>query len=101
MKELYNLLPVGQANAITISEISERWNMTPRGARRKIEDMWYHNMPVCNLRSGYFRPGNVEELKAYSNIIRSYKCKFEKKDYRVRRCIEQFNNQTMDCTKLA
>jgi hypothetical protein len=95
MKELYNLLPIGQANAIPISEIAERWNMTPRRARKHIEEMWYNNLPVCNLMNGYFRPENVDELKAYGNIIHSYKCQFERKFRRVGLAIERFNNERM------
>jgi hypothetical protein len=96
INQQYESLPIGKSKAITIMGISYLWNMSERYARRVIENMWYNNMPVCNLRSGYFRPETIEELKAYGNIIGSYKRKFLKKDYRVQRCIEQFNNVTMD-----
>jgi hypothetical protein len=97
MKEFYLMLPKGKSNAIPISEVAALWGVPERRARKMIGQMWNHNMPVCNLFGGYFRPGNIGELKSYWRIIRAYKCNFEKKEYRVRRCMEQFDNETMDC----
>lgn len=100
MKELYLLLPEGKSNAIPISEVAALWGVPERRARKMIGQMWNHNMPVCNLFGGYFRPESILELKSHWRIIRAYKCNFERKEYRIRRCIEQFDNVTMDYTTL-
>jgi hypothetical protein len=96
MKELYSMLPIGQSNAIHIDSIAMMWGMSERRAREIIEQMWYNNMPVCNLRSGYFRPESVEDIEAYRKIIHSYKCKFNNKERRVRLAAEQFENERME-----
>jgi hypothetical protein len=67
------------------------WKVTGRDARRLIEEMIYNDLYVCNLRSGYFRPETREELQAYANIIHSYKCKHEKKYYRLKKGVETWN----------
>lgn len=96
MKAMYEMLPVGQENAIKLSELSEMWNVSDREVRRTIEEMIYNDMPVCNLRSGYFRPATITELKSYRDIIRSYSCKFKKKEYRLNKTLQRFGNMKMD-----
>ena len=89
--KLYAMLPKGKENGISSYQAAEIWNTTERKARKWMEKMIYNDLPVCNLRHGYFRPETVDELIAYTGIIRSYKCKFEKKEYRLRKAIENFN----------
>lgn len=102
MTELYNLLPVGQANAIGIEKVSELWNMSDRLARNtmKVLTMKYH-LPVINLFNGYFRPETAEEIDSYLKISLKYKKSHERKCYHLQRCKDEFNNQTMEYTKLA
>ena len=95
MKILYEMIPLGQRNAIPLSDLSELWCLSPRETRRQIEKMINTNMPVCNLRNGYFRPETASELKAYLQIIHSYKIRFEKKHYRLKTILEHFDNVSM------
>ena len=96
LKKLYQKLPKGQENAISREQLSELFNTSDRIARQTIEQMIYHDMPVCNLRHGYFKPVNVDELKAYSNINGAYLKKFLKRQYRLNKAIEQFNQLGME-----
>lgn len=95
MQHLYNQIPIGSKNAIPLSELSAMWNLSPRETRRQIEKMTNTNMPVINLRAGYFRPETSAELAAYYRIIHSYKKTFERKDYRLKKALEQFDNVSM------
>ena len=95
MKTLYNQIPIGSKNAMPLCDLSAMWGLSPRETRRQIEQMINSNMPVVNLRAGYFRPETAEELKAYLKIIHSYKCRFEKKHYRLKTMLERFDNLSM------
>jgi hypothetical protein len=100
LKDLYQVIPIGKANAKPIFEIAFVWGVPERTARKLIEQMIYKELYVVNVRSGYFRPAVREELEAYSNIIHSYKLKFEKKAYRLRKGLEQWDNVKMNLEAL-
>jgi hypothetical protein len=95
LETLYNTIPLGAENSIGIDEIADTWKVSERTARQYIEKMIYKEMFVCNLRNGYFRPQTKDELNAYYNIILSHTKQFERKLYRLRKGIENFDNLKM------
>jgi hypothetical protein len=88
--ELYNLVPIGKENAVSLSALEHTTGLTGREIRRTFEELIYDEKPVCNLRHGYFRPATVEELEAYRKYINSYRCKLLKKEYRIRKAMRHF-----------
>ncbi len=89
-KKLWERIPVGKNNAVKLEELTELLGCgSTRQARKDIEEMIYNDLIVCNLRAGYFRPGNLKELKAYHKIISSYKKKLLKKEYRLKKAIDE------------
>lgn len=82
LKQMYELLPLGASDALDLGKCKKRleFKHDRRKLRKVFEEMISNGLPVCNLRSGYFRPATDEELIAYIKIIHSYKCKFATKE---------------------
>ena len=101
-KKLYEMLPSGQANAISITDVAELWDRSERESRRIIEHMIYKDMIVCNLRKGYFVWETLDELESEQHFLNSYKCKLLKKEYRLRKAVEREHlRQTQYSMRLA
>ncbi|MEG2189504.1 MAG: hypothetical protein RRY08_06690 [Christensenella sp.] len=98
-KRVYESIPYGAKHAIDLSTLADVLCVSPRQVRKIIENLVYNDHPVCNLRHGYFRPQTYGELEAYCNIIRAYKCKFNKKEYRLRKALEHFAIYPIDSHK--
>lgn len=90
LEKIYELIPIGEQNAVSLQKLCERTGISGRELRRSFEQLIYLDKPVCNIRRGYFRPANMDELVRYRQIINSYKRKFEKKEYRLRKAEERF-----------
>lgn len=95
---VYDAIPIGQKNAVKLRDLCAElgYPLDGRLLREVFERLIYADHPVCNLRSGYFRPETRRELEAYLAIIRSYKCKFGKKEYRLNKALEHFDTVPMD-----
>lgn len=99
MKNRYEVIPVGKGNGITLDHLANLWGVNKRMARCEIAKMIENDMIVCNLRNGYFRPANNKEVLSYLRIIRSYKCKLQKKEYRLYKALQNANQQKMEFSR--
>lgn len=95
LHEKWQLIPIGKDNAISREQLTSLLNCSEdRIAREYVEKMINKDMPVCNLRKGYFRPIDQEELQAYINIITSYKNKFLKKHYHLKKALNGLKSKS-------
>lgn len=97
-KRVYEAIPEGAENAIKLNKLCLKLGYPEDGRllRNVFEKLIYNDHPICNLRHGYFRPRTKEELEAYLKIIRSYKCKFNNKEYRLKKALEHLGTVPVD-----
>lgn len=67
--KIFDLLPVGEENALPARDLATVTGLSPRGLRRAIDAERERGLPVLASDSGYYRPAEgpegVRELRAF------------------------------------
>ncbi len=64
-QEIFNALPVGEANALTRHELAELFGLSERELRAVIDRLRRSGAIICACGKGYFRPAVRREVEAY------------------------------------
>lgn len=64
-QEIYNEIGEGEGNAIHGRDIRAKIGLSIREVRAAIERIRRAGFVVCSSNSGYFRPGNLDELRRH------------------------------------
>ena len=71
LKHIMELLPLGQANAVSMYDLSNLLNITDREVRKVIFDLRCKGMVIAGDNNGYYIPNGLNELKAYYKLALS------------------------------
>lgn len=64
-ERLLNIIPHGEANAVSQSEITALTGFTPRDTRLIVERLRKQGVVICGSNAGRFIPETTDELKLY------------------------------------
>ena len=71
---LVDLIPFGEANAISTKELASLLNCHNRDVTLTVHFLRCGGTVVCSCQQGYFKPENAEELRHFVATMRS-RCK--------------------------
>lgn len=71
---LLDLIPFGEANAISTKELASLLNCHNRDVTLTVHFLRCKGTVVCSCQQGYFKPENAEELRHFVATMRS-RCK--------------------------
>lgn len=70
-KRVYDLIPSGEANAITAAELANILQVPWRIITATIHFLRCKDFYICSCGKGYFRPENNDELRHFVMMMRS------------------------------
>lgn len=71
---LVDLIPFGEANAISTKELASLLNCHGREITLTVHFLRCKGVVICSCQKGFFRPENAEELRHFVATMRS-RCK--------------------------
>ncbi len=67
LQDIYQLIGVGEENAIHLSELVSLTKLESRELRKHIEQLRRSGSVIIANKNGYFKPSNIAELNKYIN----------------------------------
>ena len=64
-REIYQFIGDGEKNAVHGRDIQERFGLSIREVRAAIERIRQAGFVICSSNAGYFKPGNLDELRRH------------------------------------
>ena len=71
MKTIYDTIPRGEENAVSMAELARRWETDERETRQLIYSARKDGELICSSVRGYFRPTSDAELLAWYRTAKS------------------------------
>lgn len=68
---LVSVIPSGQAAALPMKDLAQRFGISKRETRKMIEDARRAGILICSCDKGYFMPETVPEIREYAQRVKA------------------------------